>query len=80
MSEILTRAEADQVWVGDLGDYAGSSLAVGDFDGSGKNDLAIGAPWRDAPDNAATAVPARSRSRSRSTPTRGAELLVPPPG
>jgi hypothetical protein len=44
---------ADQIWVqGDLGlsieeigDYFGATLAAGDFDGDGRDDLAIGAPF-----------------------------------
>jgi hypothetical protein len=47
---VLTRDEADRIWVGTLGDYAGFSLATGDFDGSGKADIAIGAPFADADD------------------------------
>jgi hypothetical protein len=50
---ILARADADMVWVGQLGDYAGTSLAIGDLDGSGKADLAIGAPYRDGRDASA---------------------------
>ncbi|MEQ1571285.1 MAG: FG-GAP-like repeat-containing protein, partial [Myxococcota bacterium] len=46
----LTRADAARVWVGELGDYAGPSVAVGDIDGSGALDLVIGAPFRDGPD------------------------------
>jgi hypothetical protein len=45
---VLTTADAAVVWVGEAsGDHAGASLAVGDFDGSGRTDIAVGAPFAD---------------------------------
>jgi hypothetical protein len=45
---VLTTADAAVVWVGEAtGDHAGASLAVGDFDGSGRADIAVGAPFAD---------------------------------
>lgn len=45
---VLTTADAQLVWVGEqFGDNAGAALAAGDFDGSGRMDVAIGAPFAD---------------------------------
>jgi hypothetical protein len=45
---VLTTADAALVWVGEQrGDTAGAALATGDFDGSGRGDIAIGAPFAD---------------------------------
>jgi hypothetical protein len=46
LSGTYTAADADRLWVGEhLGDHAGRSVALGDFDGSGRGDVAIGAPF-----------------------------------
>ncbi|MEZ4239374.1 MAG: MopE-related protein [Myxococcota bacterium] len=38
--------DADRLWVGEhFGDHAGTSVALGDFDGSGQRDIAVGAPF-----------------------------------
>jgi hypothetical protein len=48
LSGVHTRTDAAAVWVGTrLDDHAGYALALGDLDGSGKLDLAIGAPHAD---------------------------------
>ena len=48
---VLTTADADALWVGEQwGDHAGAALGVGDFDGSGRGDIAIGAPFADRDD------------------------------
>jgi hypothetical protein len=45
---VLTTADASLVWVGEqMGDHAGTAVAAGDFDGSGRLDVAIGAPLAD---------------------------------
>ena len=47
----LTAADAALVFSGEqLGDHAGTSVATGDFDGSGRVDIAIGAPFADRND------------------------------
>jgi hypothetical protein len=46
LSGTYTAADADRLWVGEgIGDHAGTGVALGDFDGSGRGDVAIGAPF-----------------------------------
>jgi hypothetical protein len=48
LAGVYDRYDADLVFVGEApGDHVGAAVALGDFDGSGRLDLAIGAPFAD---------------------------------
>jgi hypothetical protein len=57
LAGVYDRYDADLLYVGEaLGDHAGAAVALGDFDGSGRLDLAVGAPYANGDEVDAGAV------------------------